>query len=426
MQCVANFEVGSDVSVVSDDRILTINDPRGSFRVCIKNMQRSDYTTPFLLSFHIYFEAPDLRGAQRIAEDLLVRCMDLLAFSTGAGVRMHRLRQIVDAGPDLRSPMREVLMWGDVAEHKDPQPFLSDESSNTIERLLEFDVPPAIQRALRWYRLGVDASSPDDQFTYFWFALEIVAEFQKPTTKVHDKCVHCRAPLYCEQCEKHPLHKPFAKQAIHELMKAVDSTCEDETVALLGNTRNSLMHGKTLREIEDELPEPHDTVVDILGRILWKALVHQFPRKIFETKLTVGTPSTYVHLEVNPIVGIETVVDVDSEGNFDFDSIRTSVTYGTSEPPQSADPIEIKMSPDQYDRLKRFSHAEGVYQEPLQRVCKRVGELNGNVYCLVLATDMLLLKQATEKNQDGTWQNLFRKILEQNAVGLAGNGGTES
>ncbi|MGO7785661.1 methylamine utilization protein MauJ, partial [Rhizobium ruizarguesonis] len=59
-----------------------------------------------------------------------------------------------------------------------------------------------MRRALRWYRLGIHAYSPDDQFTYFWFALEIVAEFQKPTSKVHDKFPHCQSALYCEKCEK--------------------------------------------------------------------------------------------------------------------------------------------------------------------------------------------------------------------------------
>jgi len=412
MHCVANFEVRSEVSVVSDDLVLTINDPNRAFRVQIRNIPRSEFTTPFLLSFHIYFEAPSLEDARDIADDLLAGFLNMLAFTTGSGFRKHRIRQIVNAESPLKSAMREVLMWGEKVEYDDPQPFLTDHNSSSIERLLEFDIPPAIRRALRWYRLGIDASAPDDQFTYFWFALEIVAEFQKPTTKVYDKCPHCQSPLYCEQCEKRPLHRPYAKQTIRALMKAADETCDDETVELLDKTRNSLMHGSTLKEIESELPDPHEGIVDTMGRILWKALIRQFPKEMFDGKLIMGMPSTYVHYTANTIAHIQTVVPVDSEGNFDLEFKGMSVTTKPSGPPQSASPFEIKMTPEQYGRLGKLSYAKGDHQEMLCRIHGRVQEREGYIYALVLATDMSLIQQTKEKKQEGAWQDLFREILE--------------
>jgi len=117
---------------------------------------------------------------------------------------------------------------------------------------------------------------------YFWFALEIVAEFQKSTEKLPDRCPHCQSPLYCETCEKHPVHRPYAKQAIRALLKAVDEEGGDATVELLDKTRNSLMHGSTLRDIEDSLPQPHEQIVDTLGRLLRRALILQFPREMFD------------------------------------------------------------------------------------------------------------------------------------------------
>ncbi len=104
MRCVANFEVASEVSVVADDLVLTINDPRGTFKARIKNIPRSEFTTPFWLSLHIYFEAPNLNDARDIAEDMLANCLNMLAFTTGSGFRKHRIRQIVDAeNPELGS-----------------------------------------------------------------------------------------------------------------------------------------------------------------------------------------------------------------------------------------------------------------------------------------------------------------------------------
>jgi hypothetical protein len=136
MHCVANFEVGSDVSVVSDDRVLTINDPNGTFRARIRNIPRSEFTTPFLLSFHIYFEAPNLGDAKGIANDLLASCLNMLAFTSGSGFRKHRIRQIVDAESPRKSGMRDALMWGEKVEYDDPQPFLTNDNSSSIERLL--------------------------------------------------------------------------------------------------------------------------------------------------------------------------------------------------------------------------------------------------------------------------------------------------
>lgn len=236
MRFVANFEIGSDVSVVADDLVLTINDPSGAFKARIRNIPRSEYTTPFLLSLHIYFDAPDLEQAKEVAEDIMANCLNMLAFTTGSGFRKNRIRQVMDAETSSMGAMRNVLMWGEKVEYEDPQPFLGEDNARSIERLLDHDVSPAIRRALRWYRLGVDASSPDDQFTYFWFALEIVAELQKSTEKVHDKCPHCQSKLYCEKCEKHPSHRPYAKQAIRALMKAADPECDDRTVGLLDKT----------------------------------------------------------------------------------------------------------------------------------------------------------------------------------------------
>src|SRR6202049_2203875 len=223
MQLVANYEVRTECSIVDDDLILRINHPKCLYRARIKNIPRTVYTTPFLLSLHLYFEAPSLTDAREVADSHLADCMNMLAFSTGSRFQRHRIRQIVEINPG--APMTNVLMWGDDIEFEDPQPFLDQNIARSIERLSEFDVPPAIRRAMRWYRLGVNSRNPNDQFTNFWFALEIVAEFQKSTEKGPDACPICRSPLYCETCKMHPTHRPYAKQAIRELLKAVDKDC---------------------------------------------------------------------------------------------------------------------------------------------------------------------------------------------------------
>lgn len=411
MKLVANYEIKTECSVITDDLILTIQHPKGLYRARVRNIPRSVYTTPFLLSLHLYFDAPTMEESQDVADSLLVDCMNMLAFTTGSRFQRHRIRQIVDATPG--KGMRRVLMWSDSIEYEDPQPFLNDSAARTIERLSEFDIPPAIRRAMRWYRLGINSTVLDDQFMNFWFALEIVAEFQKSPERVPDRCPKCRSPLYCESCKTHPDHKPFAKQAIRTLLKAVDADFDDATVDRLEMTRNSLMHGRTLKEIEESLPQPHEQIVDVLGRLLWKVLIHQFPKEMFDGKLSMGYPSTYIHRKVNAVAHVETVVPVAADGDFDLSFSGTKAELVPFGPPQSAIPTVIRMNLGQFERLEKLRYAKGDRQE----MCRRVYDLtkkakDGHVYAQVLSTDMAAIKDALKRNETGEWQDLFREILE--------------
>jgi DNA-binding ferritin-like protein (Dps family) len=45
------------------------------------------------------------------------------------------------------------------------------------------------------------------------------------------------------------------------------------------------------------------------------------------------------------------------------------------------------------------------------RVYQKAQEKDGQIYALVLATDMALIADALKRNEAGTWQDLFREIL---------------
>lgn len=336
--------------------------------------------------------------------------MNILAFTTGSKFRLHRIRQIVDASPESTG-MRSVLIWANSTDNEDPQPFLEEETVGTIQRLLEHEVPPAIKRAMRWYRLGINASSPDDQFTYFWFAVEIIAANQKSSEKVHDVCPRCRSPLYCEACNAHPSHKPYPKQAIRALMKAVDNKCDDETVDLLDKTRNSLMHGKTLEEIENMLPSQGEHIVDVLGRLVWKALIYQYPKGLFDGSLALGYPSTYVRRKVHAVAHVQTVVPIDGNGDFDLDFKGMKVELVTA-PPQSALPTVLQMDIANYESLRALSHKNGAHQDVLKRICGNVRQKDDVVQVLVLSTDMKFIRDAETAGTKEEWLDLLRTVID--------------
>lgn len=99
MECAANYELKTDCSIVADDLVLRIDHPKGLYRVRLKNIPRTVFTTPFLLSLDLYFDAPDLEEAQDIGDDLLSQCLNMLAFTTGASFQRHRIRNIVAVKP---------------------------------------------------------------------------------------------------------------------------------------------------------------------------------------------------------------------------------------------------------------------------------------------------------------------------------------
>lgn len=414
MKLVANYEIKTECSIVDDEHVLKIKHPKDRYSVHIQNITRTVYTTPFLLSLNLYFEAPELKGAQEIADTLLTECLNMLAFATGSKFKRHRIYKIVDATP--QAGMRDILMWGDTIEYEDPQPFITEENTSSIEKLLEFDVPPAISRAMRWYRLGINAPVLDDQFMNFWFALEIIAEFQKSPEKVPDKCTKCQSPLYCESCKRHPVHKPFAKQAIQSLLKVIDKKCDDEVIKRLEDTRNSLMHGSTLKEIEDKLPQPHEQIVDVLGRLVWKALIHQFPKEMFNKELVVGYPSTYINHTINTICHMQTIVPKKPNGDLDLRSKGVTAGIKPFGPPQSALPSIIKMSVEQLKQLQELSYNKGEHQEMCQRICQRTKKKDNNIYAQILSTDMALIHKALKKGETGIWQNLFREIMSNSST----------
>ena len=410
MECVANYEINSECSVVHDDHILRITHPKNKYRARIQNIKRPDFTEHFRLSLHLYFDAPSLEESKDVAYSHLADCLNMLALTTGSKFERHRIRQIVDATPGIDG-MRSVLLWTDAIDHEDPQPFLNDDISSAIEKLSEHDIPPAVRRAMRWYRLGINGDVPDDQFMYFWFAIEILAEHQKSSEKVPDKCSKCGSPLYCEPCKTHTTHRPYPKQAISSLMLSVDKECDEKTVKLLDKTRNSLMHGATLAEIEKEHAELEDHIVDILGRILFKALVFQFPHEYFDGSLAMGFPSTFIHRTATGIAHMQTVVPIGPDGDFDlsFKGFKAEVvTFG---PPQSALPTVIKMTSEQYDRLKEISHSKSELQETFKRISQRIKHHEDGIYAQVLSTDMDLIKAGVANDPQEDWQILFQEIL---------------
>jgi len=171
------------------------------------------------------------------------------------------------------------------------------------------------------------------------------------------------------------------------------------------------MHGSTLKEIEDSLPQPHEQIVDILGRLLWRALIYQFSHEISDGTLKMGFPSTFIYRSVHGVAHMETVVPAGADGDLDLNFKGMKMVMEPFGPPQSALPTVISMTPEQHERLGKLRFMKGDYQEMCRRIYERVKIKDGRVNALVLSTDMALVKDAVKRGDTGAWQDLFREIM---------------
>lgn len=219
----------------------------------------------FTLALQLIFEAEDLfdareRGVQS-AEILL--CAWSLA--TGVALRLRQTVRIVDWTIGLRD--RQGVQFSRHGAGSPPHAILNTESLQTAVRIAGASLSERLRRAVRWFSHGVSAGHPDDQFSFFWLAIELLAAEARSVTPVPDACPKCRGPLFCRACEVEPVHRPYPKQAIQDLFRHHVTTNHEEFFKHANRFRNALMHGDDVRDVEHELGVKFEEVVNCLGRL---------------------------------------------------------------------------------------------------------------------------------------------------------------
>lgn len=69
---------------------------------------------------------------------------------------------------------------------------------------------------------------------------------------------------------------------------------------------------------------------------------------------------------------------------------------------------------DQSSRLREYTTGQGGYQSLCQRVYDSASESAGKLVARVYEKDMERIRKASERPDYGSWQDLFREILEAN------------
>lgn len=302
---LGNWEVESDLVLPKGTPFLRYDHPAATYTVFLRNIRRDRNDDLTFISMQLVFDAPTLFEARSAGEKFAKEFLDYLAFTTNLKVRLRTLLQIYNW--EQGAGMREGLIWTRPHAHDDaPYEVLTDSILSTVGLLQAHNVPPRLRRALKWFSNGIAATAPDDQFVYFWFVIELVAQLIKEPAPVPDRCPTCNSPLFCETCGMSPLHRPYPKQAIEQLFLRYVKD-RPEAVYQRGSTaRNMLMHGGETASIERELQIKFSDLVDELGKLAWVALLNQFVPVLLNKRPEFLQTNQYVHMNLSGMAHIQT------------------------------------------------------------------------------------------------------------------------
>lgn len=275
-----DFEVEAHACINEELGKIFTTHPLDDYEVHLSNIAVEHGTDRPLLSVHLIVSSNNPEEARQIGTEKLREYLHLLTFITNFSFKTHRLIRIIDWTPGLKE--RLCLQYERSPKYDISDPVLGEEYFKSIEMLQKTNISNVLKRALKWFSNGVSGPYLDDQFQYFWFVLEILAEIHKKPGKVNDLCPKCRTPLYCKSCNALPTHRPYPKQAIYQLISTIVIDDPDGFFKITNDVRNCLMHGDDIEHIEKTHNVNLSQLVDSMGQVAWIAIFETFRKSLEE------------------------------------------------------------------------------------------------------------------------------------------------
>lgn len=294
MRLLADFILDSDLCLADGAEPLTFNAPDGSLLLMLSNVSGAEDRQSAVLAAQMVFDADSLEDVRTPALEKLGEILNFLTYATNRKFALRTLKRVIDWTPGVVD--RSAAIFVETPEFDEAEPALGIDFIDTAQRLLAMQGGDAQRAAMRWYRRGIQTDQLEDQFSYFWFALEIASEALKGTEKVPSKCPRCQGALFCEACNDHPTHRRYAGEAIQQMVERVLPEDAKQTFDALQLVRHTLMHGGRIASVLNRLPFDEQTAVNILAVVTWRALSQMFQGQDSrpEQPLTFGEPQNVV------------------------------------------------------------------------------------------------------------------------------------
>jgi hypothetical protein len=181
---MANWEADADITIPDATPFIRYEHPQGAYIVFLRKAPPED-NNPLKLSLQVICDAASLSEAEEITEAHAKEFLDYLSYASNLRTRLGRPQQIFDWEPISREHgMRDALYYHTSPADKPPFAAIEPHLLETIALLQRTDVDARLRRALKWFSSGIGAQYQDDQFTFFWFVIELVAQIAKDVSPV--------------------------------------------------------------------------------------------------------------------------------------------------------------------------------------------------------------------------------------------------
>lgn len=326
---MANWDVESEITLPDDTPFVRYDHPQGKYTIFLRRTPAEE-NNPLKLSLQVICDAPDLHDANEITETYAKEFLDHLSFASNMKTRLGKPQNIFNWEPSSSDHgIRDAVYYHTSPADEPPFAVLDPKLLESISLLQKTNLDTRLRRALKWFSNGVAAEYQDDQFAFFWFVIELIAQITKGVVPVPDRCPKCREPLFCPQCNASHMHRPYPKQAVEALFMQVVRGNWQAFYKLAFRARNMLLHGDEIRNIEDELGLEFSQLVDNLGHLAWTAILNQFTAVLVGTKPSFLHVSTFVRrnlvFSVNMQIGLTPNYDDPDPAN--LPKVQLSKTY---------------------------------------------------------------------------------------------------
>jgi hypothetical protein len=210
-----HFEVDAALGLAPEIPSLVATDHESGVEIRITNVKAPDGGLPSRINVQLFVSAESTHDARDRARALLFQYLDAASYTTSSSLAFARLVKVVDWTPSTE--MRDFMLY---AEHpKTPLEYgLDDALLGTSLAVAQRARGSSVERVLHWYRRGIIDRLAEDQFQYFWLAIETLASATKPSGRVPSYCQTCNEPLFCPKCNEVTTHRMFEIQAIENVL----------------------------------------------------------------------------------------------------------------------------------------------------------------------------------------------------------------
>ena len=163
-----DLEVESHATLV--DGLAELQGRDGGIAVFVKSREAKPGAENTILEVQLLFDAASIAEAKERGLEVAKEFLRSWTFTTSMSFRISTLKRLVDWSPGLRE--RDCVQFSNHPGFDRPYAVLDDEAFGSAIRLLNSDISSTLRRAIRWHANGVTSEYTDDQFYYFWLAIE--------------------------------------------------------------------------------------------------------------------------------------------------------------------------------------------------------------------------------------------------------------